>query len=126
VTVTKVDGSQRLIFFKKGRAIGYDQSPTGSGTFKADKEADLNVIHIGEERYEIPDMETAIVSPDLQVALPPVIRETLGIRPGQSVHIILYQRRIELLPIRAVTDMCGFLKGIDTTVEQEPDRTWML
>ncbi len=55
VTVTKVDGSKRVIFFEKGRAIGYDQSQADTGKFKAEKEADLNVIHIGDERYEIPD-----------------------------------------------------------------------
>lgn len=55
VTVTKVDGSKRVIFFEKGRAIGYDKSQADSGEFKATKEVDLNIIHIGEERYEIPD-----------------------------------------------------------------------
>jgi len=55
VTVTKADGGQRVIFFEKGDAIGYDQSEADSGEFKANKEADLNIIHIGEERYEIPD-----------------------------------------------------------------------
>ena len=55
VTVTKVDGSKRVIFFKNGRAIGYDQSQADTGNFKAEKEVDLNVIHIGDERYEIPD-----------------------------------------------------------------------
>ncbi|WP_408998099.1 hypothetical protein ACJ77P_09620 [Syntrophus buswellii] len=55
VTVTKVDGSKRVIFFENGRAIGYDQSQADTGKFKAEKEADLNVIHIGDERYEIPD-----------------------------------------------------------------------
>ena len=55
VTVTKVDGSKRVIFFEKGRAIGYDQNQADTGKFKAEKEADLNVIHIGDERYEIPD-----------------------------------------------------------------------
>jgi AbrB family looped-hinge helix DNA binding protein len=68
-------------------------------------------------------METAIVSPDFQVIIPQAIREALGIQPGQRVQVILYQSRIELLPLRAVTDMRGFLKGIDTTVEREPDRT---
>lgn len=68
-------------------------------------------------------METAIVSPDFQVAIPPAIREALGIQPGQRVQVILYQSRIELLPLRAVRDMRGFLKGIETTVEREPDRT---
>lgn len=55
VTVTKVDGSKRVIFFENGRAIGYDQSQADTGKFKAEKDADLNVIHIGDERYEIPD-----------------------------------------------------------------------
>ena len=68
-------------------------------------------------------METAIVSPDFQVAIPPAIREALGIQPGQSMQVILSQSRIELLPLRAVKDMRGFLKGIDTTVKRESDRT---
>jgi hypothetical protein len=55
VTVTKVDGSQRVIFFEKGRAIDYDQNQSDFGEFKSKKEADLNIVHIGEERYEIPD-----------------------------------------------------------------------
>jgi AbrB family looped-hinge helix DNA binding protein len=68
-------------------------------------------------------METAIISPDFQVALPPAIREALGIQPGQRVQVLLYQSRIELLPLRSVREMRGFLKGIDTTVVREPDRT---
>jgi AbrB family looped-hinge helix DNA binding protein len=68
-------------------------------------------------------METAIVSPDFQVAIPQAIREALGIQPGQRVQVMLYQSRIELLPIHSVREMRGFLKGIDTTVEREPDRT---
>lgn len=68
-------------------------------------------------------METAIVSPDFHLAIPPAIREALGIHPGQSVQVILYQSRIELLPLRAVRDMRGFLKGIDTTLGREPNRS---
>jgi AbrB family looped-hinge helix DNA binding protein len=77
------------------------------------------VILVEEEHV----METAIVSPDFQVAIPPAIREALGIQPGQSMQVILYQSRIELLPLRAVKDMRGFLKGIDTMVKRESDRT---
>lgn len=55
VTVTRTDGRQRVIFFEKGRATGYDGSPADSGGFEASKEADLNFIRIGDERYEIPD-----------------------------------------------------------------------
>ena len=55
VTVTKPDGSKRVIFFEKGAATGYDQSQADTGAFKAERKGDLSIIHIGEERYEIVD-----------------------------------------------------------------------
>jgi AbrB family looped-hinge helix DNA binding protein len=67
-------------------------------------------------------METAIVSPDFHVAIPQAIREALGLQPGQRVQVMLYQSRIEMMPVRSVNEMRGFLKGIDTTVKREPDR----
>lgn len=55
VFVTKTDGRQRVIFFEKGRAIGYDQSQADTGSFKADRKGDTTIIFIDDERYEIPD-----------------------------------------------------------------------
>lgn len=55
VTVTKPDGRTRAIFFDSGEAIGYDMSEADPGEFAAEKQSDLNIIHIGPERYEIPD-----------------------------------------------------------------------
>ena len=55
VTVTKPDGRARAIFFENGEAIGYDVSQADPGEFIASREADLTTVHIGEERYEIPD-----------------------------------------------------------------------
>lgn len=55
VTVTKPDGRTRAIFFEKGKAVGADTSQADPGEFSVKREADLNVIHIGDERYEIPD-----------------------------------------------------------------------
>jgi hypothetical protein len=55
VTITKPDGRTRTIFFEKGKATGYDMSQADPGKFKAEKKGDLSIIHIGEERYEIPD-----------------------------------------------------------------------
>lgn len=55
VTVKKPDGRSRTIFFKNGKAIGADVSQADPGQFRATKEADLFMIRIGEERYEIPD-----------------------------------------------------------------------
>jgi AbrB family looped-hinge helix DNA binding protein len=67
-------------------------------------------------------METVIVSSRYQVVIPPTIRKSLRLRPGQRVQIILYDNRIELIPLRPVKKMRGFLKGIDTSVPREPDR----
>ena len=67
-------------------------------------------------------METVKVSPKFQVVIPSKIRERLDIRPGQRVRVILYDNRIEMIPVRPVEEARGFLKGIDTTVEREPDR----
>lgn len=67
-------------------------------------------------------METVIVSSEFQVVIPQAVREALGIRPGQQVQVLVYQNRIELIPVRTIREMRGFLKGMDTTVTREPDR----
>lgn len=67
-------------------------------------------------------METVRVSPQFQVVIPQAIREALRIQPGQSVHVIQYDNRIELIPVRPITEARGFLRGIDTTIEREVDR----
>ncbi|MFO1143915.1 MAG: SH3 domain-containing protein [Amaricoccus sp.] len=56
VTITKPDGTSRTIFFVAGKATGSDASQTGGGSFAAMRQgADLTVVAIGDERYEIPD-----------------------------------------------------------------------
>jgi len=67
-------------------------------------------------------METVTISPKFQVVIPKQIRDKLKLRPGQKVQAILYQDRIELVPVRPVREMKGFLKGIDTDVPREGDR----
>jgi AbrB family looped-hinge helix DNA binding protein len=67
-------------------------------------------------------METVTVSPKFQVVIPLSIRKALAIQPGQKVQVILYDNRIELIPIKPMRAARGFLQGIDTTVESEPDR----
>jgi AbrB family looped-hinge helix DNA binding protein len=61
-------------------------------------------------------MDTVTVSPKFQVVIPRRIRESLGLQPGQKIKVILYDDRIEMIPLRPVQDLRGFLKGIDTTV----------
>jgi AbrB family looped-hinge helix DNA binding protein len=67
-------------------------------------------------------METVTVSPKFQVVIPKEIREALKLTPGQKVQALLYENRIELIPVRPVKQMRGFLKGIDTTIVREEDR----
>jgi AbrB family looped-hinge helix DNA binding protein len=67
-------------------------------------------------------METVTVSPKFQVVIPKEMREALKLTPGQKVQALLYENRIELIPVRPMKQMRGFLKGIDTTVVREGDR----
>lgn len=67
-------------------------------------------------------MNIVSVSPKYQVVIPKAIREALDIYPGQKVQVIRYQNRIELIPIRPLSEARGFLKGIDTSIEREEDR----
>lgn len=67
-------------------------------------------------------MESSTVSTKYQVVIPKRVREQLGIKPGQKVHVIPYEGRIELIPIEDIDKARGFLEGMDTDVEREPDR----
>jgi len=67
-------------------------------------------------------MDTVTVSSKYQVVIPSAIRKSLGVEPGQKVQVILYDNRIEMIPIKPIEETRGFLQGIDTTVEREPDR----
>lgn len=67
-------------------------------------------------------METVTISPKFQVVIPKAIRERLKLEPGQKVQAILYEGRIELIPLQTPRQMRGFLAGIDTDVERETDR----
>ena len=67
-------------------------------------------------------MEKSTVSSKYQVVIPKKIREELGLVPGQKVHVIPYMGRIELIPVREMREARGFLEGLDTSVDREPDR----
>jgi AbrB family looped-hinge helix DNA binding protein len=57
-----------------------------------------------------------------QVVIPREIREKLRLSPGQKVEAVAYEGRIELIPVRPLTKMRGFLKGIDTRIDRDADR----
>ena len=64
-------------------------------------------------------MEQVKVSPKFQVVIPKPVRESLGIVPGQRLQVVQYGDRIELVPVRDIGEMRGFLAGIDTRLETE-------
>ena len=68
-------------------------------------------------------MDTVTVSPKFQVVIPKAVRKSLGIKPGQKVQVIQYGDRVELIPVKPVKQIRGFLRGINTSVQREPDRS---
>ena len=68
------------------------------------------------------DLSTVTISSKYQVVIPKDVRERLQIRPGQKVEAFAIAGRIELVPVRPVGEMRGFLKGMDPNFEREPDR----
>jgi AbrB family looped-hinge helix DNA binding protein len=68
-------------------------------------------------------MDTVRISPKFQVVIPKDIRTRLKLSAGQKVQAIAYDDRIELIPVRPAKRLRGFLKGIDTEIRREEDRT---
>lgn len=67
-------------------------------------------------------MSSVKISPKYQVVIPRKIRDSLQLKSGQKVQVMLYGNRIELIPERSISEMRGFLKGINTQIEREGDR----
>lgn len=68
------------------------------------------------------DMSTVTVSPKYQVVIPKEIRDVMPLEPGDKVEVICLEGRIELVPVRPVQSLRGFLKGIKSTFAREGDR----
>jgi AbrB family looped-hinge helix DNA binding protein len=67
-------------------------------------------------------MEAVTISPKFQIVIPRKIRDFLKLKPGLKVQVMVYGDRIELIPLKKISDMRGFLEGISTEVDREPDR----
>lgn len=67
-------------------------------------------------------MQAVTLSPKYQIVIPRAVREALNLHPGQKMRIVQYEGRIELIPERDITELRGFLKGINTEINREADR----
>jgi len=65
------------------------------------------------------DMDTVTLSPKFQVVIPRRARERMKRHAPEKFEVISFDDRIELIPIRPMSEMRGFLKGLDPTFERE-------
>jgi len=67
-------------------------------------------------------MHTVTISPKFQVVIPQAVREAMGLRSGEKAHVISFRNRIEIIPLRDIRSLRGYLKGIDTSFVRDGDR----
>ena len=68
-------------------------------------------------------MDTVTVSPKYQIVIPLAVRERTHIKAGEHLQVISFDDRIELIPVRPMRSMRGFLKGFDPQFKRdEADR----
>jgi AbrB family looped-hinge helix DNA binding protein len=66
-------------------------------------------------------MSTVTISPDFQIVLPPDIRESLHLQPGQELSIFSYNGRMAIVPVRPLEEMRGFLNGMDAEIVRDDE-----
>lgn len=80
------------------------------------------VVAGGRRKARVRAMTAVAVSSACQITIPQSNVERHDIRPGQKIQVIPYEGRIELILLRPMCDMRGFVRGIDTRVDREADR----
>ncbi|CAH2031295.1 AbrB/MazE/SpoVT family DNA-binding domain-containing protein [Trichlorobacter ammonificans] len=60
-------------------------------------------------------MNAVAISPKFQVAIPKDVRNQLHLVPGQMMQVTPCEGRIEIIPERSITEMCGFRKTRDAS-----------
>lgn len=75
-----------------------------------------------KDHLRFAETKQVTLSPKYQVVIPKRVREQMKLEPGKKFMVIPYEGRIEFIPLEDIRSMRGILKGIDTTIEREPDR----
>jgi AbrB family looped-hinge helix DNA binding protein len=66
-------------------------------------------------------MVAVTVSPKYQVVIPRAVRERMNIKLGEKLQVICFDYRIELLPVRPIQELKGFLDGYDSSIERDEE-----
>jgi AbrB family looped-hinge helix DNA binding protein len=66
-------------------------------------------------------MDIVTVSPKFQVVIPQRVRERVHLKPGTKLQVISFDDRIELVPLRPMREMRGFLKGLDRAFQRDEE-----
>ena len=66
-------------------------------------------------------MDTVTISSKYQIVIPRAIREKWQVKPGQKLRLIIYGKRLEIVPVRDIKEARGFLKGMSSEIEREEE-----
>lgn len=64
-------------------------------------------------------MQTVVISPKYQIAIPKSIRQSMHLYAGERVFMLPYDGRVELIPERSLKDMRGILEGMNPEFARE-------
>jgi AbrB family looped-hinge helix DNA binding protein len=68
-------------------------------------------------------IDTVTISPKFQIVIPQRVREAMELRSGEKAHVIAYRNRIEIIPVRDVRKLRGYLKGLNSSFVRDGDRS---
>lgn len=64
-------------------------------------------------------MDCVTVSPKYQIVIPASVRTSMKIKPGDKIQVIQFDGRIELVLMRPIKKMRGFLKGMNPDIARD-------
>lgn len=68
------------------------------------------------------DMNTVTVSPKFQVVIPLEVRRRMKLEPGAKLMVVEFNGGLRLLPLKPASALRGIARGIEPSIEREPDR----
>ena len=66
---------------------------------------------------------TVILSPKFQIVIPKKMRESLKLKAGMKIDLIVFKGNIMAVPVKSAAEMMGKFKGMDTSnIREKKDR----